>query len=190
MNHGDAVYSHLYGAITVWGHAGRFAPTLWAQSDTQRLIAMPFDDESARLKPEEQVWMLAWMAECIYADAIGRTDEAWVRTFDAATEPIKAGDLRIRQETDPEVRTALIVQSLLLDDGDMLCAMGTSSMDDFGERTWTTTMIRVIDQSTADLFEQSRAMIAVLESDGSPQKSRLTRLAGAFRHMGWDLVLC
>lgn len=189
MSHDNIVLAHLSGAATVWDYSGMFASTLWAENSQRRIIAVPTTPEAAAILADEQVWMLAWMSDVIAAEVIGRTDEAWTRTF-IEPQPLRPGDLNLLQETDPEVRTALIVQSINLADGEMLCGIATSAVNDFGHRSWNPMIVRMVDQSMADTLHLARQMAAQFEDHSATVHSRHAHLASVFHDLGWELSLC
>ena len=95
-------------AADQWKIDGAIIPTLWAIGDKRIIFAQPKNSDAWQ-NDNEQMAVHALMRSIVCADLIGVIAEAWVRQQEPNNPVPKKGDLEAIADTDPNVRTAIIV---------------------------------------------------------------------------------
>lgn len=182
------VNAHLRGAISAMQEIGSFAPTLWAQADRIQAIAVPRSQRAARLEDADRVWILAWMADAIEAEIIGRSDEVWSKSYPAGSLPdLNPGDIGMLASSDPEVRTALTVQACEIRSKQIGCGIALPSIGDLGEQEWEISSPAIVGGSSHDGLLAAARLCSMIERDRSSSRQRLARLAPLIDNLGWHL---
>lgn len=126
----------VWRACQVFVDQGRVLPTLWAQSDTDFVLAVPTED--ATVSGLVQPMLLGLIAQTVEADFVGIVNEVWVKEFDTydEVEGLHPGDLAALSDTDPRVRTAVICTWAPVATAKVRSEMATFSLTDDGEVEW------------------------------------------------------
>ena len=102
------------------------------------------------------------MAVKIDALVLGRSDEAFIKT--ASAESLVSGSLRRIADVDPEVRSCVVTEAVLVGGSEEITIVAAHGLDDYGRHEWTVT--RSVNGTMRSLvpLQVARDMIA----DGLP----------------------
>lgn len=176
---------HSGMARTVWEKRGRLIPKLFAQGIDRMVIAEPFSIEAIDTTNDEiRATLCIALALKVEAVAVGRSDEAFIRTM--TPETLRPGALLEIADFDPEVRTCLITETIAIGGSEEVTYVATHGLDDHGRHDWTIT--RSVNGTMGSLvpLRVARDMIA----DGLPDFWRDPEALGQFaRQVGWTFEI-
>ncbi len=109
-------------------------PMLWAHGDCD-LNVTPFRSDAERDQIPQFLTLIGRLCD---ARLIGRSAEAWVTMNDPSWDHPSAC-LEQRVQSDPMMRTAILVQACDVDTGDGVMLAAITGLNDMGERWWETT---------------------------------------------------
>jgi hypothetical protein len=129
----------LDNAIELWKRDKMVATVSWAFGPRLSAFAQPYDREGWDVSLEARVGLHAMVAACVEAEYIGRIDESWVKAQDNGSTPIVHGELQQMADYDPDVKTAICVQSYHLPTGRGYLYMASLELHEDGSEKWTRT---------------------------------------------------
>jgi hypothetical protein len=154
---------HSQTARMIYERHGRLLPKIWAQSIDRMLVAEPLDREAIDEMTDEFRATLAIAMACrIDALAVGRSDEAYIRTIDE--DSLDAGDLAEVVDIDPRVRTCLVTEAVAIGGSEEVTIIATHGLDDYGRHVWAVEENRAGIMRSLVPLQVARNMIA----DGLP----------------------
>ena len=130
---------HLRTAQKVWEKAGRMPPTFWAQGMEKMIVAQASDRANSDQIDDRVLGVLATaLAVQVDAIVIGRSDEALVRT--GIPDSLTPGSVRRLADNDPEVRSCVITEAVLVGGSDEVTLVASHGLDDWGRHNWETVL--------------------------------------------------
>lgn len=160
-------------------HGGIYA-SMFAMSDGVMLAAELRKEDTS---PIPAAGVLAAMALHAEADTIAIVAEAWLRHHDPGDDIPVPGELAARAETDPDVKTAIIVHGMDVASGDRLTAVATAFLDDEGQPDWECAYAMVPMQLPADPLRLARATMGQIRRPES-----FAHLIDVAANMGFTVV--
>jgi hypothetical protein len=183
MNIETITETHCGSGVVAFDRFGHLLPKFWAQSATTRAIAEPTCREGLEISAAHGIRMLGSMCDLVDGRFIGRTVEAWVRTF-ADGEQIPIEGLGSIAETDPEVRTSIIAQGFDLLTMDTHTALATFDLDEHGQAMW----IRTSDSSVPQQFRNLAWSVSARQLAPRPQPVRAA-IEAFIADCGWRMIV-
>jgi len=112
-------------------------PVLWAQRDQQMIALTPQTSDAANMAPKLKTLLLSLAASAIDATHVGALNEAWVKQFPAdAMVNLRPGMLADIADTDPTVRTCIIVTTADVETHEVSSHLAVLQIDDWGTEFW------------------------------------------------------
>lgn len=178
-------YQHSETARQVWKRSGRLFPKIWAQSVDQMIVASPLDGKASDAMTDEFRATLAVAMACrIDALAIGRSDEAYIRT--ASQAALIAGDLNRIADIDPEVRTCVITEAVAIGGSEEVTLVAIHHLDDAGRSDWEVRESHNSSRTSLVPLQAARNLIDGGLPDFWRDPNALEQFAGQIR---WELSI-
>ena len=173
----------LETAIQMWERDGAVITTSFAIGHSRSLFAQPVTAEGCTVDAEARVRIHARLAAAVGAVFLGRIDESFIAYRAPEDEPLRRGDLERLAETDPTIKTALVVQAMDASSHDSLVAVGILEVGDDGEPDWS---YQMFDDPEGSIIAECRAAVAIAEDTIIPLTD--IQLREELREMGWTVA--
>jgi hypothetical protein len=129
--------SHRESAIFVYRQHGRLYPRMWVESEETICLIEPSTWEVCALTDWQRAQMLSKCTRSMGGLITGRTDEVYIRDLDKPGAKRNSSDnLAEVVDTDPSVRSALMIHSLDLRNTETFLTMATFDLDNEGLPFW------------------------------------------------------
>jgi len=131
----EVTLQHSEIGRTVYEKRGRLTPKLWVQGVERMMVAEPIDDNAhTATSDEHRVTLLIAMAVKTNALIAGRSDEAFIRV--GLPDRLEAGGLRRIADIDPEVRTCVLTEAVMIGGSEDVTIVARHGLDDYGRHLW------------------------------------------------------
>jgi hypothetical protein len=128
--------SLLEEAIHMWHRDGAILTTSFAIGHSRSVFAQPINESGFDLSDKNRIHLDGMLASLVGAVVIGRIDESFIAELPVTERPLAKGELAKMAETNPDVKTALVVQTLDVTTNHLILVMGILGIDDEGEACW------------------------------------------------------
>lgn len=156
-----ALAEHVRTAQLVYQHHGALTPKLWVHGRVSH-IAEPLTREAATIGEHEQAKLLRSMQSEHGGKIIGRSDEVWLRIGEDL--PLLSGRLADHVDTDPTIRTGLLVAGFDTKHNRVGAVVAHSAIRDDGSIQW---LLSPIPSPHLERATSVLVLAAEMPSDGS-----------------------
>lgn len=127
---------HREACISVYKQHGRINPRLWVESDDWFAIIDPTTWEAIEISDWDRTVMLLATLRAIDGRIVGRCDEMLFRYGWNIGNPKREGSYEQMRETDPSIRSALVVHALDVSTTESYMTMASVDLDAEGFPFW------------------------------------------------------
>jgi hypothetical protein len=181
----EIAYQHLDTAQRIYERRGRLLPKIWAQSPERMIVAEPSDQNAITEMTDEFRATLAIAMACrIDALAVGRSDEAYIRA--SSRDDLKAGALHNIADFDPEVRTCIISEAVMIGGSEEVTLIAIHGLSDSGQHLWDVRESHLSAHPTLVPLQAARNLIVGGLPDFWRDPNALDQFAN---QIGWKLRL-
>lgn len=173
----------LEEACIMWERDGALLTTSFAMGHSRALFAQPMNQDGCEIDNATRTRIQALLAASTGAIYIGRIDESFIAERPASATPYKKGDLERLAESDPSIRTAIVVQATDTRSGECLVFVAISVVDDDGEHDWE---LGVFDEAEGQIIAEAHQSVRLSELITNPITD--TQLRDDLRELGWALA--
>ena len=123
-------------AVRMWERDGALMTTAFAIGHSRSLFAQPLTEAGCEIGDDTRVRLQALLGASAGAVFIGRIDESYIKYQEADAPELEKGELARLADTDPSIKTALVVHTIDVASGQSYTSMAILGVDDEGEREW------------------------------------------------------
>lgn len=178
----EICYGLLDDAIYAWQRDGGVITTSFVLGHSRSMFASPITEEAFSIDDATRVRLHALLASLVGATVIGRIDESYKREVFADAPRLTKSELEELAKTDPNIKTALVVQAMDTRTGDSLACLATLKVDDDGEPDWDFDSFANPEGDTTIFFYETAKLANALRVPITDDEVR-TQL----RELGWAL---
>lgn len=183
----DVIDRHRSAAISTWHRDGFVSSKLWAEGPAALILAEPAHHAALKIEEDAKAMMLWLMATVVNANVIGRVDEAWLRERSPDMESVPPDYLSTHLDSDPSIKTGLVVSGLGVAGGELEGAVSVAMLDltDDGQPVWTVTEAGPELGTVEHLIETAR----LLAMPSSARTAISVDLLDCAMEVGWTILL-
>lgn len=174
-----------------WGRLGCLFPTVWSIGPETTAFAIPFEDSATRIDSEEMIDLHAGLSAELDARFVGTLAEIWTRSG-TADEELDSGGLARESETNPEVKTGILVQGFDLFERISGLVLTTLNLDRRGLPFWKIEDAEIRwegDQTSISRLRGVRDdMKTLIAVDKAMRVGSYGAIDDAFAEVGWQVV--
>lgn len=179
----EICFGLLDEAVYVWERDGGVITTSFVLGHARSMFTSPTTSEAFEIDDATRIRIHALLASLVGATVIGRIDESYKTELPPHSPRLLKGELEELAKTDPNVKTAIVVQAMDTRTGDSLVCLATLKIGDDGEADWDFESYDNPEGNTSVMFYETAKLAHALRAPLTDEEVR-TQL----RQLGWALA--